>query len=46
VLTLQPDEVIQYFDKQIIQETSTETAMKGYWIKIEYNTPTSEEING
>lgn len=37
VLTLEPEAVIQYFDKQIVQESSTEKVVKGYRVKIEFD---------
>ena len=45
VLTLEPDDVIKYFDQQIIQESTTEKVMKGYRIKVEYDTSTPEEMS-
>ncbi len=44
VLTLAPEEVIQYFDRQIVRESSTEKIVKGYRVKVEYDTPTQDEM--
>lgn len=37
VMTLEPNEVIQYFDKQISLESNTEKVVKGYRVKVEYD---------
>ncbi len=37
VLTLEPQEVIQYFDKQIVQENCAEKVVKGYRVKVEFD---------
>ena len=40
VMTFEPDEVIRFFDMQIVQESASETVMmKGYRIKVEYGEP-------
>jgi hypothetical protein len=44
VMTLEPNEVIQYFDKQIVQESSTEKVVKGYRVKVEFDTSTPTEM--
>ncbi|MBN9483122.1 MAG: hypothetical protein BGO70_01120 [Bacteroidetes bacterium 43-93] len=44
VLTLEPNEVIQFFDMQIIQENRTEKVIKGYRVKIEYDSTTNSEM--
>lgn len=36
VLTLVPDEVIRYFDRQVVQESKTEKIVKGYRVMVEY----------
>lgn len=45
VFVFEMEEVIQYFDRQVIQESSTETKMKGYTVKIEFNTSSAEEMS-
>ncbi|MEI6316378.1 MAG: type IV secretion system DNA-binding domain-containing protein [bacterium] len=40
VLTFEPQEVIQYFDKQIMQESTKEKLVKGYRVKVEFDSPT------
>jgi len=44
VLTFEPDEAIRYFDKQIVQESSTETIVKGYRVTVDYDTSTTNEM--
>jgi hypothetical protein len=44
VLVCEPQEVIVYFDKQIIQESSTEKIVKGYRVKVEYESTTNEDM--
>jgi hypothetical protein len=44
VLTLEPEDVVQYFDKQIVQESSTETIVKGYRVSVDYDTSTTSEM--
>ncbi len=44
VLTLEPQEVIQYFDRQIVQESSTEKVVKGYRVKVEFDSSTNSEM--
>lgn len=44
VLTLEPQEVIQYFDRQIVQESSTEKVVKGYRVKVEFDTSAHNPI--
>jgi len=44
VLTLEPGEVVRYFDKQIVQESSTETIVKGYRVSVDYDTSTTNEM--
>jgi len=43
VYTFGQDEVLAFFDKQMTQESSTETVMKGYRVKVEYNTSSQQE---
>lgn len=45
VLTLEPNEVVQFFDRQIIQQSSTEKVVKGYRVKVEFasSTPTKTQ---
>jgi hypothetical protein len=38
VLFFESQEVINYFDKQVVQETKKEKVVKGYRIKVEYET--------
>ena len=40
VLTLEPNEVVQFFDRQIMQESSAEKIVKGYRVKVKYDTST------
>ena len=44
VQCLESQDVIQYFGRQIIQETKTEKVVKGYRAKAEYGTATMGEI--
>jgi hypothetical protein len=44
VLTLEPHEVIQHLDQQIVKESSTEKVMKGFRVKVEYDNSTPEEM--
>lgn len=44
VLTLEPSEVVQFFDRQIVKESNTEKVMKGYRVKVEYSTSTESEM--
>lgn len=37
-------EVINYFDKQVVQETKTEKIQKGYRVKVEYDASTVGEM--
>ena len=37
-------EEINYFDKQVVQETKTEKIQKGYRVKVEYDTTTVGEM--
>ena len=38
-----PEDLVSYLDSQSAKEASTETRMKGYRVKVEYNTLSSEE---
>lgn len=44
VLTFEPDEVIHYFDKQIVQESSAEKVVKGYRVKVEFDSSIPSEM--
>ena len=44
VLIFEPNEVIRYFDIQVVQESKTEKIVKGYRVKVEYDTSTIGEI--
>jgi len=44
VLCYESQEVIQYFDRQTMPETATETVYKGYRIKTEYSSSTIGEM--
>ncbi|MBL7837027.1 MAG: type IV secretion system DNA-binding domain-containing protein [Bacteroidetes bacterium] len=37
VLTLEPDEVIEYFDRQIVQKSNIEKIVKGYRVKVDFD---------
>ncbi len=45
VFTFDPTEAVQYFDRQTIPGSTTEKLIKGYRVKVDYNTATSEEMN-
>ena len=45
VLTFEPDEVIQYFDRQIVEEKSTEKVVKGYRVKVEFESNTNNPLD-
>ena len=45
VLFFESQEVINYFDKQVVQETKTEKIVKGYRVKVEYDTSTVSEMD-
>lgn len=44
VLFFESQEVINYFDKQVVHETKTEKIVKGYRVKVEYDTSTVGEM--
>jgi hypothetical protein len=44
VLFFESQEVINYFDKQVVQETKSEKIVKGYRVKVEYDTSTDGEM--
>lgn len=44
VLTLEPSEVVQFFDRHIIQESSAEKIVKGYRVKVEYDSSTYNKL--
>jgi hypothetical protein len=43
VFVLEADELFHYLDKEIAKEASTETRMKGYRVKVEYDSVSEEE---
>jgi len=43
VLMLESQEVIQYFDRQVIQESKTEKVVRGYRVKVEYDSSTPDD---
>ena len=45
VSVLEAQEVIQYFDRQIVQESTTEKVVKGYRIKVEFDNTTVGEMS-
>ena len=44
VMFFESQEVINYFDKQVVQETKTEKIQKGYRVKVEYDASTVGEM--
>jgi len=45
VSVLESQEVIQYFDRQTAEESSTEKVVKGYRVKVEFDASTPEEMS-
>ena len=45
VLTFEPNEVIQFLDLQVVYESTSEKVIKGYRVKVEYDSMSSEEIH-
>lgn len=45
VFTLDPQEVVQYFDQQVVEETKTDKVVKGYRVRVEFdgNTPQPDQ---
>ncbi|MBS1683184.1 MAG: type IV secretion system DNA-binding domain-containing protein [Bacteroidetes bacterium] len=44
VLVLEADELFHYLDKEIAKDASTETRIKGYRVKVEYDAVSEEEM--
>ena len=44
VMFFESQEVINYFDKQVVQETKTEKIQKGYRVRVEYDASTVGEM--
>ena len=45
VSTFVPDDFISYLNAQVVQKTSTEKVIKGYRVKVEFDSSTSGEMN-